>query len=150
MPYIAEKYYNIFEKPFTLVQTIDAERTFWEKATILHKVANRNTNLPFPRRYSRHYYDLYCLDKSDIKATAFEHKELLEKDVAFKKKFYYSGTAGYDTAKIGTLQLMPQASDMFALETDYNQMEDMIFGETPEFQDIVQVIKQLQYEINCQ
>ena len=38
---------------------IALERTFWEKATILHHEANRPEHLEMPQRYSRHYYDLY-------------------------------------------------------------------------------------------
>lgn len=86
-PYVAEEYGHIFEKSDTEVQTLDAERTFWEKTTILHKVANRDTSKPFPRRYARHYYDLYCMCSSEIKNRAYEQKELLEQNVMFKKKF---------------------------------------------------------------
>lgn len=146
-PYVAEEYSHIFEKPETTVQTVDAERTFWEKTTILHKVANRDISKPFPRRYARHYYDLYCMYSSEIKTKAFEQKGLLEKDVMFKKKFYYSGTAGYETAKLGTLQLLPKEEDMQALENDYSQMKEMFFGKVPEFEKIIEVISVLQNEI---
>lgn len=147
-PYVADEYSHIFEKTETTVQTVDAERTFWEKTTILHKVANRDISKPFPRRYARHYYDLYCMYLSEIKTRAFEQKGLLERDVMFKKKFYYSGTAGYETAKIGTLQLLPKEEDMQALENDYSQMKEMFFGEVPEFEKIIEVISALQNEIN--
>ena len=57
-PYIAEEFPAAFAHPATAVLTVSPERTFWEKATILHKEAFR-TNGRFPSRYSRHYYDLY-------------------------------------------------------------------------------------------
>jgi len=53
-PYAAEKYPNIFNEISTNILTVSAERTFWEKVTILHKEAFR-TNGNFPERYSRHY-----------------------------------------------------------------------------------------------
>ena len=34
--------------------TVSPERTFWEKATILHHEANRPEHLDMPQRYSRH------------------------------------------------------------------------------------------------
>lgn len=40
MPFAAEKYPDIFVQKETSVLTIDVERTFWEKLTILHKIAN--------------------------------------------------------------------------------------------------------------
>jgi hypothetical protein len=48
------------------VRVLDPQRTFWEKATILHEIAHRDELLPFPLRYSRHYYDLARLNRTDI------------------------------------------------------------------------------------
>ena len=39
-PFVAEKYPSLFEQKNTSALTIDVERTFWEKLTILHKIAN--------------------------------------------------------------------------------------------------------------
>ena len=146
--YASEEYGKVFEQPDTTVQTVDAQRTFWEKTTILHKVANRDISKTFPRRYARHYYDLYCMYSSKIKNSAFEQKELLERDVLFKKKFYYSGMAGYETAKIGAMQLLPRKEDISALKNDYEQMKEMLFGYVPKFEEIMIAITALQDEIN--
>ena len=35
-PYVAEEFPNIFQISNTLIRTVDAKRTFWEKATILY------------------------------------------------------------------------------------------------------------------
>ena len=40
-PYAAEFYSQVFVQPNTEVLTVSPERTFWEKATILHHDANR-------------------------------------------------------------------------------------------------------------
>lgn len=40
-PYAAEQYRRLFTQAETSVITVAAERTFWEKVTILHKEANR-------------------------------------------------------------------------------------------------------------
>ena len=50
----------------TTVRTASPERTFWEKATILHQEANRPEGKAMPRRYSRHYYDMYRLGHSFV------------------------------------------------------------------------------------
>jgi hypothetical protein len=61
-----------FPRAFTesscAVVAIDAESTFWEKATILHQEAHRPGTIP--ARYSRHYYDLFKLAESPVKQAA--------------------------------------------------------------------------------
>lgn len=82
-PYIAEAFPEAFTCLATPVLTVSPERTFWEKATILHKEAFR-TNGRFPSRYSRHYYDLYKLAHSDVKEKALSDTGLLKSVVDFK------------------------------------------------------------------
>jgi hypothetical protein len=55
-PYAATSFPKAFAETDCAVVAIDAERTFWEKATILHQEAHRPGTIP--ARYSRHYYDL--------------------------------------------------------------------------------------------
>lgn len=59
--------------------TIDVERTFWEKLTILHKIANFPEEKILPVRYARHLYDVYNMGNSWVKESAFKRKELLER-----------------------------------------------------------------------
>ena len=60
-PYAFDVVPEVFENPVCEVVAIAAERTFWEKATILHQEAHRKTQIP--QRYSRHYYDRICLPR---------------------------------------------------------------------------------------
>lgn len=83
--YVEEALPQLFQGRPNLIKLVKAERTFWEKATILHKEAHRINNRT-PIRYSRHYYDLYQMSKSEIKQRAFERYELLAQVVAFKQK----------------------------------------------------------------
>lgn len=125
------------------------ERTFWEKATILHHEAHRPENSVMPSRYSRHYYDLYRLAHSDVKEKAFLKVALLQKVVDFKKKFYPRGWAKYDEAKPGTFRLNPPAHSKKKLESDYKTMKEMIYGDYPDFETLMQYIEQLENEINA-
>lgn len=56
--YAAKAFPEVFEQRDAAVKVIKAERTFWEKATILHHEAHRPEGNAQPPRYSRHYYDL--------------------------------------------------------------------------------------------
>lgn len=87
-PCAAEQYGRLFKQPNTKMLTVLPKRTFWEKVTILHREAYRPENSTVPIRYSCHYYDLYCMANSPVKAEAFADLDLLDKVVRFKDKFY--------------------------------------------------------------
>lgn len=146
-PYIIEEFPDAFAVKETLVRTVSPERTFWEKATILHKEAFR-TNGRFPARYSRHYYDLYKLAQSDVKQRAMSNLDLLKRVVDFKMTFWRSNTARYDLCAPGTLRLMPPEEALSLIEQDYVAMRNMIFGEVPGFGEMIGAISELEAEIN--
>jgi len=146
--YAAEAYPKVFKQAKTVVRTVTAARTFWEKATILHQLANMPEDKAFKPRYSRHYYDIFRLANSTYKDDAFKSKDLLEKVAKFKQKFYPCGYAQYDKARIGTLKLEPPSHLIEALKKDYKDMEEMIYGERPDFSTLLEGIKKLETEIN--
>ena len=146
--YAAEQYPQIFQEKSTEVLTVSPERTFWEKATILHHEANRPEHLDMPQRYSRHYYDLYRMAQTTVKAAAFENVDLLTKVVEFKMKFYPRSWAKYPEAKPGTLKLVPPDYRLKALEEDYISMTQMLYGAIPSFETVMASIQALEEEIN--
>lgn len=147
--YLAELHPQLFASPSTLVATAAPERTFWEKATILHQEANRPEGKAMPKRYARHYYDMYKLGHSDIAERAIAQPELLAKVVAFKEKFYRTPWSNLPDAKPGTLKLSPQPERLAELEADYESMRPMIFGGMPTFEDIVKFMTKLEQSINA-
>lgn len=146
-PFVAEQYPQVFQQHSTSLRTVSPERTFWEKATILHKEAFRK-NGQFPSRYSRHYYDLWCMAQSPVKEAAFQDLELLRQVVAFKDRFYPAASARYDLAKPGTMRLVPSEDYLPALRDDYEHMKNMIFGKRPEFDEILAAIRSLEKTIH--
>ena len=147
-PYAAEVFPQLFKQADCAVQAIRAERTFWEKATILHHEANRPESNTQPLRYSRHYYDLAMMASSPMKNAALADLVLLEDVVEFKQRFYPRGWARYDLAKPGTFKLVPSGHVMTAVEKDYVQMRNMIFGRYPDFGEIMTSLRMLENEIN--
>jgi len=146
-PYAFDVLPKLFENPDCEVLAIAAERTFWEKATILHQEAHRQS--PAPLRYSRHYYDQYKLAVSSVRATALAHTELLRDVVEFKQRFYPSAWARYDLAVPGTFRLLPESSARISdLEKDYDAMRMMLFGTPPTFAAILDELVQLEKDIN--
>lgn len=51
-PIAADILPDVFDKTSTEIRMVEAKRTFWEKATILHDIAHRSGDIP--SRYSRH------------------------------------------------------------------------------------------------
>jgi hypothetical protein len=146
--YAAQAFPEAFSNPVFEVIAIDAERTFWEKATILHQEAHRPGTIP--ARYSRHYYDLYKLSESPIRGSALSNLALLKAVVEFKERFYYSSWARYDLALPGTFRLNPPESHIPALERDYRAMRDMFFLAPPSFEAILAGLAELEQEINAE
>jgi len=148
-PYAAEDFPQLFDSPICPVRAIDAERTFWEKATILHHEANRPSDSAVPSRYSRHYYDLYMMAQNEeIKRSSLSKPDLLASVVEFKKKFYPRGWAKYDEAIEGTLKLVPPPHVHEEMIKDYESMKEMKFGTIPTFDEIINSLTLLEQEIN--
>ncbi|MHB1099459.1 MAG: nucleotidyl transferase AbiEii/AbiGii toxin family protein [Burkholderiales bacterium] len=147
-PYAAAEFPKLFKQADCAVQAIRVERTFWEKATILHHEANRPESSAQPLRYSRHYYDLAMMTSAPVKDAALADLALLEDVVAFKQRFYRRPWAHYELAKPGTFRLIPPTHVLSAVERDYAQMRNMIFGRYPEFAEIMVTLSNLEAEIN--
>ena len=88
------------------------------------------------------------MDTSPVKAAAYGNLELLERVVRFKERFYPAGSAHYELAKPGTMRLLPPGDCIPLLREDYEHMKNMIFGETPEFEEIMDCMERLEREIN--
>jgi hypothetical protein len=96
-------------------------------------------------------YDLaMLLDTAEGQAAAPDF-DLLAQVAKDKATFFRSGWASYDTARSGTLRLMPDAAQVKDLRGDYRAMAPMMFDETPpSFDDILAKIAMLQDTINSQ
>ncbi|AYG62249.1 nucleotidyl transferase AbiEii/AbiGii toxin family protein [Rhizobium jaguaris] len=148
-PYAADDYSDFFEAPDASVTVLSARRTFWEKATALHAEAHRPAESPTPQYFSRHYYDLAMLLDTDEGKAAATDVDLLAQVAKHKTTFFRSGWASYDTAKPGSLRLMPNEGRIKDLRADYRTMAPMMFDETPpSFGDILAKIAALQEAIN--
>lgn len=148
-PYAADDYSDFFEDPDTSVIVWSAQRTFWEKATALHAEAHRPAESPTPQYFSRHYYDLAMLLDTDEGKAAATDFDLLAQVAQHKATFFRSGWASYDTAKTGSLRLMPDEARIKDLRADYRAMAPMMFDENaPSFDNLLAKIAALQEAIN--
>ena len=136
------------DEPGVTVKVLNVERTFWEKATILHQFANIPTDKKLPTRLSRHYYDFYCLLNSSAKSVALANQDLLEK-VAKHKEVYFPVTwAKYSFAKKGSLKLIPPSRIFDELGRDYQAMQEMFFEDPASWGEVMEGVKLFEMEFN--
>ena len=83
-----------------------------------------------------------------LKASALDQLDLLASVVEFKKKFYPRGWANYDAAVAGSFKLIPPEPILSQMKNDYDSMQEMIFGRSPTFEEIITSLKTLEREIN--
>jgi len=136
------------------VVTIDAERTFWDKVVILHGLRRwhdrRGALRQQGHRVSRHYYDIYQLIQSAVgQGTAADHALAL--DCARHARMFFNSTdLDLLNARPGTFAITPTPLMVNALKRDYQAMRGMIFGEVPEFADVLNAVEKLEHELNQQ
>ncbi|KAF0156797.1 MAG: hypothetical protein FD159_1659 [Syntrophaceae bacterium] len=148
MPYVVERFPAAFEAPDFIVKVLTAERTFWEKATLLHAEYHRPPDKEIPLRLSRHYYDTSRLILSGIGEKATDHPELLQRVVEHKKVFFPSGWAHYEEAIQGKLRLTPHPGRIRQLEEDYDKMREMFFAERPAFAELLRILEEWETHFN--
>lgn len=145
--YIQEEYPQIFTKENIPIVTVSTLRTFFEKLTILHREAFR-TNGSYPKRYSRYYYDVYQIISRGKISNYEANLDLLFQVVEFKKKFYSCKWAKYDDIYNGDLKLVPSRGGLKEFKEDYENMKNMLFGEYPNFDQIIELLAEFENSIN--
>lgn len=147
-PYAAQAVPKLFKNPACRVKALAAERTFWEKATILHVLYHLPSGKRLPERQSRHYYDLANLYSKEPGKRAVADFNLLRSVVEHKAVFFASAAARYDLAVPGSLKLVPPPGRRKDLEEDYAKMREMIFGQPPGWDEIMRELGELEDRIN--
>jgi hypothetical protein len=106
-------------------------------------------------REIEHHGSCGALSSDRSRDVAWCHAAIVEKDFwvcwALRRifeVFFAQSWAHYETARPGTLRLLPAADRLDALRRDYQAMESMLFGDAPEWGDIVRELVRLETRIN--
>lgn len=134
------------------VVTIDAERTFWDKVVILHGLRrwhdNRGVLRQHGHRVSRHYYDIYKLTRSPVGQLAATDHALALDCARHALMFFNSADLDLLHARPGSFSITPTPGMVDALRRDYQAMTGMIFGEVPDFSEVLDATRRLEQAIN--
>lgn len=148
LPYVAEAFPEAIRDATVKLNVLAIERTFWEKATILHAEAHRAEDKATPLRFSRHYADLAALADHSTGPAALTRDDLRARVVEHKQVFFPSAWSKYETAVPGTFRLVPPDYRLTALAADYRAMEQMFFGPVRPWAEIVSRLRELEAAIN--
>ncbi|MBM4252782.1 MAG: nucleotidyl transferase AbiEii/AbiGii toxin family protein [Deltaproteobacteria bacterium] len=147
-PYLHDAFPAALSEPSSTIRVLAAERTFWEKATILHMLHHWPATKLLPIRMSRHYCDFYMLLGSIVKDLALKDDALLTRVAEHKSVFFRAASAKYEEAKRGTLRLAPPDHRCTALRTDYAAMSSMFFDTIPDLEVIIATISAFEQSFN--
>lgn len=150
-PYAQEHFPELFQQnAVACVRVMAAERTFWEKATILHAHYHGGAERAAKGRLSRHYYDLVQLSRAEAGDRALADLDLLDRVALHKSIYHRSAWANYETARQGTLRLLPSDESRSVIERDYEDMQrsGYFFGPVPSFSEMVDRLAEIESAIN--
>lgn len=137
--------------PAARVDVLTIERTFWEKATLIHVACLLGQLKPNAERISRHWFDLVQLDNAGITERAMSIPDLLEDVVRYKQTFFKVPHDGdYQDCLKRAFQLVPAGVMLTQLETDYDQMISarMLHGQPLAFSNLLESIDSIQDRLN--
>jgi hypothetical protein len=147
-PWLAEEFPKLFEDFQCELVALELERTFWEKATILHAEHHRIATTPMRDRFSRHYSDVAALARHAVTETALARDDLRQRVAEWKSLFFAAKWARYELARPGTFCLVPPEFRRSELEKDYHAMRDMFLTAPPSFENILETVRDLEKRIN--
>jgi hypothetical protein len=151
LPYIAQ---DLPEQDLSVanVTTVNPERTFWDKAMILHGLRqwhDRRGELRHGgQRVTRHYYDVHQLLQAEA-AQEWQRDCALALDCARHARLFFGSTdLGLDSAVAGSFTLTPSAAMRAALARDYEAMAGMVFGALPPIDVVLSSAEELERLVN--
>ena len=132
------------------IPTANIERTFLEKIFLLHEEFQKPTEKIRVERMSRHLYDIEKLMHHKSTSAALQTPELFNALVKHRRKYTPLQEVNYDNHIPALIRFIPPKSLLPEWEADYKQMkENMIYGESLSFQELITKLANLQKQINA-
>ncbi len=127
-----------------MVKTAIAEKTFLEKAFLLHELFSVNNTVE-ARRRSRHIYDLHMMMKQGVADKAIPNEELWQTIHHHRSTLTSMSGVDYSIDIRRTIQLIPPKDSLANWRKDYEEMSSaMIYGEKPAFEELLESMNWLE------
>jgi hypothetical protein len=127
------------EIPFN-VRAVEAQRTFLEKAFLLHEEFLRPEKTKIRvERMSRHLYDLERMMDNPAGTQALSNDKLYSSIITHRKNYSILPWVDYTTLERDKVSFLPPKDFIESYRKDYDVMkEQMIYGETPNFDEMIE------------
>ncbi|EON76950.1 hypothetical protein ADIS_2611 [Lunatimonas lonarensis] len=138
-----------FADSATSIPCVNVERTFLEKLFLLHEEFQKPQPSIRTHRLSRHLYDIDKIMGSEYSEKSLRSPELYQEIVSHRSKL--TRINGLDITKHAPryLSFVPPEAILKAWGEDYKIMqEQMIYGKSLPFQELIEQLTQLQSQIN--
>jgi hypothetical protein len=150
-PFIANVL-NIWDFSVPNIMSIAPERTFWDKVMILHGwhcgYRDEGRKPSDRQRVSRHYYDVAMIFKTNVGQNTIQDSQLREDVRRHTQMLFGAAWKKLDEAVPGSMHLIPIDDLKTVLEIDYKAMQGMMLGKPPAFDEIIEIISELEAQIN--
>ena len=142
---IAESYPETdFADDYFTVPTVVPQRTFLEKAFLLHEEFQKPTEKIRVDRMSRHIYDLEKMMDTDFAIDALNDGELYNAIVAHRSTLTKMKEVDYTTHTLDKINFIPPLNVIDLWKADYESMQkNMIYGKSLPFDELIDRIKEL-------
>lgn len=133
----------------THIPCVNVERTFLEKLFLLHEEFQKPHPSMRTHRLSRHLYDLEKIMDSEYGKKALESPALYQEIVKHRSKLTRINGMDYTKHAPQFINPIPPDSILKSWDSDYKTMqEQMIYGESLPFVDLIEKLKLLKTKVN--
>jgi len=142
---IADTFPNAdFADNYCNIPTVVPQRTFLEKAFLLHEEFQKPMNKIRVDRMARHIYDLEKIMDTDFAKEALNNADLYNVIVEHRRILTAMKEVDYSTHAPETINFVPPVSVIDMWKKDYEIMQEyMIYGESLPFDKLIERIKEL-------
>lgn len=129
-----------------IVRAVVPEKTLIEKLLLLHEkfTGGEPDQIKIAERQSRHLADIVRLKQKEVHVKIITDPALFEAIVMHRRHYIRLRGVDYDQMTIATLQIVPPPAAEAKFREDYAVMqEEMIYGESSDFDTILAELKEL-------
>lgn len=131
------------------IRAVTPHRTFLEKLFLLHEEFAKEQTQIRVDRMTRHLYDIVKIIETPIAKEALNNDELYQSVIEHRRVFIGLKGFDYSTLSKKTLNIVPPPDIIDKWESDYKSMqEDMIYGDSLSFSELIEKVSQLNNYIN--
>jgi predicted nucleotidyltransferase component of viral defense system len=133
-----------FADDYYPIPTVVPQRTFLEKAFLLHEEFQKSAEHIRVNRMSRHIYDLEKMMDTNFATEALNDRELYKAIVAHRSTLTKMKEVDYTTHTPDKINFVPPLNIIDLWKADYESMQNnMIYGKSLPFDELIDRIKEL-------